>query len=159
MNYYKEKKHTFIASPFWLVKMEILRLQRGGIHVRMWREEMLERGTVQALWGRTQDRQGVEAPGIWWDLGTWQRTQMSNRDFVLNSASCAVCTVSVSFASPWKVWQNLPCSLLLCEGRFTLGGVVQVLTLAQGQEASVPEGRSHVWVPLEGKCAKVLSSH
>lgn len=32
------KKQTFLASPFWLVKMEILRLQRGGIHVRMWRD-------------------------------------------------------------------------------------------------------------------------
>lgn len=36
------KKQTFLASPFWLVKMEILRLQRGGIHEdveRCWMEE------------------------------------------------------------------------------------------------------------------------
>lgn len=128
------KKHLFLASPFWLIKMgDLLLTERRDSCEGVEKGEAGGGDKADCLW------QDLEQAGNW---GSWQlMTENSDvpwRCFI--PCCCAVCIASFSFAFPWKLWQNLHFSLLLCEGRFTLKGDVHRLTFSQVQDTRVLEG-------------------
>lgn len=147
-----DTKKWFVIWEKTLVSCKpLLAYKDGGSFVdRRDSREDVERGEAGA---------GDKADCLWQDLeqarnwGSWQlMTENSDVPWRCFIPCCCAAYIASFFTFPWKFWQNLHFSLLLCEGRFTLKGDVHRLTFGQAQDTRVLEGPALLGDLYERKC-------